>query len=195
MVRAPCCEKMGLTKGPWTPEEDEILISYIQQYGHGNWRALPKQADTKRHSIQVSKSEANMAREPDAVNYRIHRSFKCPGYALMSPQQSSSDFSSGTDSSVVTGENNFSGVKDENIDSSETFPEIDENFWWETLPAENSTMPSDLPQVTDPRLQFPFSPVSKMESVDAYSTNMDNGMDFWYNLFIKAGETPDLPEF
>lgn len=44
MVRAPCCEKVGLKKGPWTPEEDQILISYIDKYGHGNWRALPKQA-------------------------------------------------------------------------------------------------------------------------------------------------------
>nr|WRO64625.1 MYB transcription factor protein [Rosa persica] len=44
MVRAPCCEKMGLKKGPWTPEEDHVLVSYIQQYGHGNWRALPKLA-------------------------------------------------------------------------------------------------------------------------------------------------------
>ena len=44
MVRAPCCEKMGLKKGPWTAEEDQILINYIQLHGHGNWRALPKQA-------------------------------------------------------------------------------------------------------------------------------------------------------
>ncbi|XP_019180117.1 PREDICTED: myb-related protein Myb4-like [Ipomoea nil] len=48
MVRAPCCEKMGLKRGPWTPEEDQILISYIQKNGHGNWRALPKQAGLLR---------------------------------------------------------------------------------------------------------------------------------------------------
>lgn len=48
MVRAPCCEKMGLKKGPWTPEEDQILVSYIQKNGHGNWRALPKQAGLLR---------------------------------------------------------------------------------------------------------------------------------------------------
>ncbi|XWS39189.1 hypothetical protein CRYUN_Cryun18bG0028300 [Craigia yunnanensis] len=48
MVRAPCCDKMGLKKGPWTPEEDQILISYIQKYGHTNWRALPKQAGLLR---------------------------------------------------------------------------------------------------------------------------------------------------
>jgi len=46
MVRAPCCEKMGLKKGPWTQEEDQTLISYIQKHGHGNWRALPKLAGT-----------------------------------------------------------------------------------------------------------------------------------------------------
>ncbi|KAL3592833.1 hypothetical protein D5086_011473 [Populus alba] len=45
MVRAPCCEKMGLKKGPWTAEEDQILTNYIQLHGHGNWRALPKQAE------------------------------------------------------------------------------------------------------------------------------------------------------
>lgn len=39
---------MGLKKGPWTPEEDQILISYIQKNGHGNWRALPKQAGLLR---------------------------------------------------------------------------------------------------------------------------------------------------
>lgn len=48
MVRAPCCEKMGLKKGPWTREEDQILINYIKLYGHGNWRALPKQAGLLR---------------------------------------------------------------------------------------------------------------------------------------------------
>ncbi|KAM0932234.1 putative transcription factor MYB-HB-like family [Dioscorea sansibarensis] len=48
MVRAPCCEKMGLKKGPWTAEEDQILVSYINNFGHGNWRALPKLAGLLR---------------------------------------------------------------------------------------------------------------------------------------------------
>ncbi|KAI8574411.1 hypothetical protein RHMOL_Rhmol01G0351500 [Rhododendron molle] len=48
MVRAPCCEKMGLKRGPWTQEEDQILITYINLYGHDNWRALPKQAGLLR---------------------------------------------------------------------------------------------------------------------------------------------------
>ncbi|VVA98589.1 unnamed protein product [Arabis nemorensis] len=48
MGRAPCCEKMGLKRGPWTPEEDQILISFIIKHGHSNWRALPKQAGLLR---------------------------------------------------------------------------------------------------------------------------------------------------
>ncbi|KAJ4759092.1 myb domain protein 63 [Rhynchospora pubera] len=46
--RAPCCAKVGLNKGSWTPEEDLRLIAYIQKYGHPNWRALPKQAGLLR---------------------------------------------------------------------------------------------------------------------------------------------------
>ncbi|KAF8408646.1 hypothetical protein HHK36_004710 [Tetracentron sinense] len=42
--RKPCCDKTGLKKGPWTPAEDLRLISFIRMHGHGNWRALPKQA-------------------------------------------------------------------------------------------------------------------------------------------------------
>ena len=44
MGRAPCCDKNGLKKGPWTPEEDQKLIDYIQKNGHGNWRTLPSNA-------------------------------------------------------------------------------------------------------------------------------------------------------
>jgi len=48
MGRAPCCEKVGLKKGPWTPEEDQKLVTYIQEHGHGSWRALPQKAGLLR---------------------------------------------------------------------------------------------------------------------------------------------------
>ncbi|XP_011085743.1 myb-related protein 306-like [Sesamum indicum] len=48
MGRSPCCDKIGVKKGPWTPEEDEKLLAYIQQYGHGSWRALPPKAGLQR---------------------------------------------------------------------------------------------------------------------------------------------------
>jgi len=44
MGRTPCCNKNDLKKGPWTPEEDLMLINYIHTHGPGNWRTLPKNA-------------------------------------------------------------------------------------------------------------------------------------------------------
>jgi hypothetical protein len=46
MGRSPCCDESGLKKGPWTPEEDEKLLQYIQKNGHGSWRTLPRLAGT-----------------------------------------------------------------------------------------------------------------------------------------------------
>uniref|UniRef100_A0A1D1XYR8 Myb-related protein Myb4 n=1 Tax=Anthurium amnicola TaxID=1678845 RepID=A0A1D1XYR8_9ARAE len=48
MGRAPCCDKQGLRKGPWSPEEDKILVDFIQNNGLGSWRSLPKQAGLLR---------------------------------------------------------------------------------------------------------------------------------------------------
>ncbi|GMH06961.1 hypothetical protein Nepgr_008801 [Nepenthes gracilis] len=49
MGRAPCCDKAKVKRGPWSPEEDETLKSYVQEYGTGgNWIALPHKAGLKR---------------------------------------------------------------------------------------------------------------------------------------------------
>ncbi|XP_052190392.1 myb-related protein 306-like [Diospyros lotus] len=50
MGRPPCCDKMGVKKGPWTPEEDIMLVSYVQQHGPGNWRAVPSNTGLRRCS-------------------------------------------------------------------------------------------------------------------------------------------------
>ncbi|XVF62500.1 hypothetical protein PTKIN_Ptkin09bG0013000 [Pterospermum kingtungense] len=48
MGRSPCCEKVGLKRGRWTAEEDEILTNYIQANGEGSWKSLPKNAGLLR---------------------------------------------------------------------------------------------------------------------------------------------------
>lgn len=43
MGRAPCCDKANVKKGPWSPEEDATLKTYIEKNGTGgNWIALPQ---------------------------------------------------------------------------------------------------------------------------------------------------------
>ncbi|KAL4325161.1 hypothetical protein GQ457_11G023020 [Hibiscus cannabinus] len=40
----PCCDKLGVQKGPWTAEEDKKLINFILTNGQCCWRAVPKLA-------------------------------------------------------------------------------------------------------------------------------------------------------
>ncbi|GER44602.1 myb domain protein 16 [Striga asiatica] len=48
MGRLNAHDKMELKKGPWTREEDQKLIVYIEEFGHGSWRTLPAKAGLQR---------------------------------------------------------------------------------------------------------------------------------------------------
>ncbi|KAH7659549.1 myb proto-oncogene protein plant protein [Dioscorea alata] len=48
MGRSPCCAKVGLHKGQWTANEDQLLIKYIQCNGEGHWKSLPQKAGLLR---------------------------------------------------------------------------------------------------------------------------------------------------
>jgi hypothetical protein len=44
MGRQPCCDKVGLKRGPWTIEEDHKLVNFILNNGIQCWRMVPKLA-------------------------------------------------------------------------------------------------------------------------------------------------------
>ncbi|KAJ9683306.1 hypothetical protein PVL29_019057 [Vitis rotundifolia] len=48
MGRQPCCDKVGLKRGPWTIEEDHKLMSFILNNGIQCWRMVPKLAGLLR---------------------------------------------------------------------------------------------------------------------------------------------------
>ncbi|CAK9311064.1 unnamed protein product [Citrullus colocynthis] len=48
MGRQPCCDKLGVKKGPWTADEDKKLINFILTNGQCCWRAVPKLAGLRR---------------------------------------------------------------------------------------------------------------------------------------------------
>ncbi|CBI23645.3 hypothetical protein VitviT2T_006720 [Vitis vinifera] len=253
MVRAPCCDKVGLKKGPWTTQEDQILTAYVLQHGHGNWRALPKQAGLLRcgkscrlrwiNYLRPDIKRGNFSREEEDTIIELHEklgnkwsaiaaslpgrtdneiknvwhthlkkrlkkklatpdskghftaaastcdsdSFNSSG--KMSPQPSSSEFSSFTDSSTRTMETHSTGVKNEQMEeySTESFPEIDESFWSDALSSDNSSMASDFPAVADElQLQTPELAYGQISNM------MDDGMEFWYDVFIRSGGLQEL---
>ncbi|XP_042025906.1 MYB-like transcription factor ODO1 [Salvia splendens] len=48
MGRQPCCEKVGLKRGPWTIDEDNKLMKFILNNGIQCWRLVPKLAGLMR---------------------------------------------------------------------------------------------------------------------------------------------------
>ncbi|KAL3505662.1 hypothetical protein ACH5RR_031044 [Cinchona calisaya] len=84
MGRAPCCEKVGLKRGRWTSEEDEILINYIKLNGEGSWRSLPKNAGLLRcgkscrlrwiNYLRTDLKRGNFSREEEETIIKLHTS-------------------------------------------------------------------------------------------------------------------------
>ncbi|XWS76629.1 hypothetical protein CRYUN_Cryun01aG0193400 [Craigia yunnanensis] len=82
MGRAPCCEKVGLKKGRWTEEEDEILTKYIQANGEGSWRSLPKNAGLLRcgkscrlrwiNYLRADLKRGNITAEEEEIIINLH---------------------------------------------------------------------------------------------------------------------------
>ncbi|CAN4099441.1 unnamed protein product [Withania somnifera] len=280
MGRAPCCEKMGLNKGPWSPQEDNILISYIQSNGHSNWRALPKLAGLLRcgkscrlrwmNYLRPDIKRGNFSKEEEDTIIQLHENLgnrwssiaaKLPGRTdneikniwhthlkkklknYEAPQNSkrqskinhdsnkgpttsessnNSDYGTSTSSSANTQKQHMKNapsspllsssemstvtlvdhnqmviIKEEKIESpSEYFPKINDSVWMDELPTENNDYVMAADHDQDMQVEFPLSS-EKEEYVEKFtnSTKMEEEMDFWYNVFIKTGDFPELPEF
>ncbi|KAA8516943.1 hypothetical protein F0562_017239 [Nyssa sinensis] len=79
----PCFTKEGLKRGPWTPEEDVILASYIKREGEGQWRTLPKRAGLLRcgkscrlrwmNYLRPSVKRGQIAPDEEDLILRLHR--------------------------------------------------------------------------------------------------------------------------
>ncbi|GLJ10040.1 hypothetical protein SUGI_0120700 [Cryptomeria japonica] len=82
MGRTPCCAQVGLKRGRWTAEEDEILTKYIQTHGEGSWRDLPKNAGLLRcgkscrlrwiNYLRLDLRRGNISAEEEELIIKLH---------------------------------------------------------------------------------------------------------------------------
>ncbi|CAB4315849.1 unnamed protein product [Prunus armeniaca] len=241
MGRAPCCEKMGLKKGPWTPEEDETLISYIRQHGHSNWRALPKQAGLSRcgkscrlrwfNYLRPDIKRGNFSKEEEETILELHKLLGNRSLGSVTDTQAmkwtsyiwsaiASRLPGRTDNEIknfwhshlkkrveqesqvpaaaplTRSINNIIPLKngDRRIQcpiqyAPTTFFRLDDDLHNKLLSKRTCSSPNIIN--ADPGLQPPFSSSSNSTAgqiMKREGSKTHEDIDFWYSLFMKAGE-------
>ncbi|XP_027358660.1 myb-related protein 306-like [Abrus precatorius] len=132
MVRPPCCDKVGIKKGPWTPEEDIILVSYIQEHGPGNWRSVPTNTGLSRCSKSCRLRWTNYLRpgikrgnfttqeEGMIIHLQALLGNKWAAIACYLPQRTDNDIKNYWNTHLKKKLKNFQGVLDPHVGSDTT---------------------------------------------------------------------------
>ncbi|GAV70053.1 Myb_DNA-binding domain-containing protein [Cephalotus follicularis] len=81
--KTSCCSKMGINRGPWKPEDDEVLENYITREGEGRWRTLPKRVGLLRcgksirlrwmNYLRPSVKRGRIAHDEEDLILRLHQ--------------------------------------------------------------------------------------------------------------------------
>lgn len=132
----------------------------IKNVWHTHLKKRLKQYQTKPDNTKKnSNSKTKIKSEPSTTSHS--KSDEVP---------SSSSSSSEVVSSIIDGSDHR---EDYNMDSWEYLVEIDESFWSDALSSDESQVPS-------------LSTDNIMEPNYTFGENLDDSMEFWYDLFIKA---------
>lgn len=157
---------------------------------------LKKKLNTRQNptTTVAQGPESEPKPEPESTSYYAKsESFE---YGPVSPPQSTTSSADDTSSFTTSGN---TGMK---VDTSEAnLPEADESFWSEVLSADqnssNEAVSCDFDQAigeaVDPQVNTPVQLVSMDHGFSGLNM-YDNCMDFWYNVFTRAGEIPELLE-
>lgn len=162
---------------------------------------LKKKLNTRQNSTTVAQGpESEPKAEPQStLYYAKSESFE---YGPVSPPHCTTSSADDTSSFTTSGNNDSSTNTGMKVDTSEAnLPEADESFWSEVLSADQNssdeTVSRDFDQsigaAVDPQVNTAVQLVS-MDYEFSGSNMYDNCMDFWYNVFTRAGEIPELLE-
>ncbi|WOH12715.1 hypothetical protein DCAR_0832223 [Daucus carota subsp. sativus] len=225
MVRAPCCDKMGLKKGPWTPEEDQLLVSHVQQNGHANWRALPKQAGLLRcgkscrlrwiNYLRPDIKRGNFSKEEEETIIKLHELLgnRWSAMAAKLPGRTDNEIKNVWHTRIKKRLKNYQSTRGSKRQKIKEFEPQSQNeivrFGCGSISQQSS---SELSSVTYSKAMLTQDIVkhenlnsSKIPDHDlrmwfepdqeSKDVERNDGKDFWYNLLIKAEDLQDLPEF
>eukprot|EP01018_Ginkgo_biloba_P004515 Gb_22064 [translate_table: standard] len=83
MGRKPVCSEVGLNRGPWTHQEDLILIKYVEAHGEGSWSTLPHKAGLLRcgrscrlrwmNYLRPNVKRGNISADEEELIIRLHK--------------------------------------------------------------------------------------------------------------------------
>ncbi|RDX95095.1 Transcription factor MYB14, partial [Mucuna pruriens] len=198
-----------IKRGNFSSEEEEIIIKMHELLGN-RWSAiaakLPGRTDNEiknvwhthlKKRLVMNNSDAKRVSKPKIKRSDSNSSTLTTTSSSACTTSSSdlSSFSEGTKHMMMDNNN----IKSEDIESEETtVPPIDESFW--SVDEESSTMvPSNSWTISNELSppQWQFNSVENFQhSFDYNGSNFDDGgMDFWYDMFIRSGESIELPEF
>ncbi|KAK4353662.1 hypothetical protein RND71_025856 [Anisodus tanguticus] len=210
MVRAPCCEKMGLKKGSWTPEEDQILISFIQKYGHENWRALPKQAGLLRcgkscrlrwiNYLRPDIKRGNFSEEEEETIIKLHQLLGNRWSAIASRLLGRTDneiknfWHTHLKKKLELKQHNDLPSTSTNV-SQKIEHHISSNYYHQdsqNIVAYHPTCRHDEEDVQENTSSSNDTPSIKEENMQSTNghgdmTSFNNDMVFWYNVFMSSG--------
>ncbi|KAF7817798.1 transcription factor MYB4-like [Senna tora] len=196
---------MGLKKGPWTPEEDQILISYIERYGHGNWRALPKQAGLLRcgkscrlrwiNYLRPDIKRGKFSKEEEEIILKLHQILgnRWSAIAARLPGRTDNEIKNFWHTHLKKRlERHNVGASSSSRAVNLVMPmpqQVVVTAANEGLASSSSTFSFNV----DPAIHSAISSDASGETLSSHNSNkISEEMDFWYNLFMKAGQPSSL---
>ncbi|KAL2345827.1 hypothetical protein Fmac_007112 [Flemingia macrophylla] len=202
-MRTPCCERMGLKKGPWTAEEDRILVSHIQRYGHGNWRALPKQAGLLRcgkscrlrwiNYLRPDIKRGKFSKEEEDTILMLHQILgnRWSAIAASLPGRTDNEIKNFWHTHLKK-RIDKSGVHNINASSHMILQEVQDASDAASSVTEN-IMIANYARKNPPIVGTGFYGVPSETLGETMSNHgscqLSEEMEFWYNIFIKSGQT------